>query len=140
MKALNAIIYGKERHCLVHLIIRLIDSYRQDYVPNLSKCAAFELLLIVDKMLHLHEVGRPATASALARSTDIPRSTVQRRLVHLIKSGLIEQNGTYFSMSAPFLNQPMIVDAFRRRVFMVVDVAQTKLSTVGNESNLRVRN
>ena len=140
MKALDAIIYGNERHSLVHLIIRLIDSYRQEFVPNLSKCAAFELLLIVDKMLHLHEAGRPATASALARSTGIPRSTVQRRLLHLIKSGLGEQNGTHFSMSPPFLNQPMIVEGFQRRVLMVVDVAQTKLSTVGNETDLRVRN
>jgi MarR family len=90
MSTINRMIWGKERHAPADLVIRLVQSYRDDYLPDQTRCAAFQLIFLLDTILRLDESGRPVTGSTLARATEIPRPTVQRRLAHLIKKGLLE--------------------------------------------------
>jgi len=62
-------------------------------LPGARTCDAFEMMVILNAMFEVHTAGRFATASALARSTGISRSTVQRRMGELTKLGAIERNG-----------------------------------------------
>jgi predicted transcriptional regulator len=108
-----------ERTAMADLCIRLVQSVGRDYFPGASTCDAFEMLLILHAMFEIHTAGRFATASALARSTGISRSTIQRRMSQLTKLGAIERNGTRFLLSVSYLNKPAILEGFKRRVDIV---------------------
>jgi hypothetical protein len=81
--ALDGIIFWKQRYAIGELVIRLMEGFRDDYMPRVKTPEAFELLIIIEKLLDLHEVGRLGTASAISRSTDIPRTSVYPRLDYL---------------------------------------------------------
>jgi predicted transcriptional regulator len=110
-----------ERTAMADLCIRLVQSIGRDYFPGARTCDAFEMLVILNAMFEMHTAGRFATASALARSTGISRSTVQRRIGKLTKLGAIERNGTRFLLSVSYLNKPGILEGFKRRVDVVKD-------------------
>jgi len=118
--ALDAIILWKQRYAMGELIIRLMESFRDDYMPRVKTSEAFELLVIIERLFDLHEVSRLGTASAISRSTDIPRSTVHRRLDYLKKLGAVERRGSGFLLVPAFLNHPIMLEGFKRRVCMVV--------------------
>jgi hypothetical protein len=109
----------KQRHAMAATIIRLMEGFRDDYLPGMKTWDAFAPLLILRKMGEMHDAGRAASAGALSRSTGLPRTTVQRKLAQLKKMGAIEQHGSRFLMSPPYLNKPIILHGFRRRREMV---------------------
>jgi len=106
------------------LIIRLMEGFRDDYMPRVKICEAFELLVILEKLVDLHEVRRLGTASAISRSTDIARTTVFRRLAYLKKLGAIEKRGSGFLLVPAFLNNPIMLEGFKRRLHRVVRAPQ----------------
>jgi hypothetical protein len=108
-----------ERTAMADLCIRLVQSIGRDYFPGARTCDAFEMMVILNAMFEIHTTGRFATVSALARSTGISLSTVQRRVGELTKLGAIERNGTRFLLSVSYLNKPGILQGFKRRVEVV---------------------
>jgi hypothetical protein len=108
-----------ERAAMADLCIRLVQSIGRDYFPGAKTCDAFEMLVILNAMFEIHTAGRFATATALARSTGISRSKLQRRMGELAKLGAIERNGTRFLLSVSYLNKPGILEGFKRRVDIV---------------------
>jgi biotin operon repressor len=121
----------KQRHAMAATIIRLMEGFRDDYLPGLRTWDAFAPLLILRKMGEMHDAGHAASASALSRSTGMPRTTVQRKLAQLKKIGAIDQHGSLFLMLPPYLNKPAILQGFRRRRDMVGRLPK-KLSETGS--------
>jgi len=121
---LNAVILWKQRYAMGELIIRLMEGFRDDYMPRMRICEAFELLVVLEKLVDLHEVHRLGTASAISRSTDLPRTTVHRRLRHLNKLGAVERRGSGFLLVPAFLNSPLMLEGFKQRVHRVVRAPQ----------------
>jgi hypothetical protein len=110
------LILGKQRHALMELIARYLESARDDYLPGESLSDFVTCILIVHKMHDMHQLGREATASALSRALRTPRTTLLSKLAHLKKTGVIKQNGSRYVLSAAYLNQPHILLGFKRRL------------------------
>jgi hypothetical protein len=110
------LILGKQRHALMDLIARYLESARDDYLPGESLSDFVTCILIVHKMHDMHQLGREATASALSRALRTPRTTLLGKLAHLKKIGVIKQNGSRFVLSPAYLNQPHILLGFKRRL------------------------
>lgn len=68
----------RQRQTLSGNVIRLLESFRDSYFPGVTTWEAFMLLLILHRIGDMHELGRIASASALAWSTGLPRTTVQQ--------------------------------------------------------------
>jgi hypothetical protein len=105
----------KQRHALTESIIRLVESLRDSYLPGIRTWDAFALLLILHRIDDMHAVGRAASASALAWSTGMPRTTVKRKLARLKKMGAVEQRGSRFFISPAHLNAPDGLQGFARQ-------------------------
>ena len=114
-----AVVFGRECNALGELCISLVESIRDDYFPGTPLWEAFELMLLAKKIFDMRAVGLATSASALARSTGLAPSTVQRRLTYLTKLGAVEKRGTQFVMCVPYANRPSAVEGFRRRMDMV---------------------
>jgi biotin operon repressor len=127
---------GQQRYALVEAIVRLTESYRDDYLPGSTTWDAFALVLICQKMLAMHAVGREASASSLARSSGMPRTTVLRRLAQLKKIGAVEQHGRRYLMSSAYLNRPVALQGFKRRLAILRKTAE-ELSNLDISSSLR---
>jgi len=115
----TAVLFGRERNALGELCISLVESIRNDYFPRARLWEAFELMLVTKKIFNMHAVRRATSASALARSTGLAPSTVQRRLTYLTKLGAVEKRGTQFVMCVPYANRPSAVEGFKRRMDLV---------------------
>jgi Winged helix-turn-helix DNA-binding len=126
----NEMLLGPQRNAMAELCIRLVECIRNDYFPGVKTCEAFELIVIVHRMFDMHAVGRSASASALARSTGIPRSTVQRRMSQLKLMGVVEPRGPRFLLSVSYMNKPNIFQGYKRRVDMLEHTPE-KLLGVG---------
>ena len=109
----------KQRHAMAATIIRLMEGFRDDYLPGLRTWDAFAPLLILRKMGEMHDAGHAASTSALSRSTGMPRTTIRRKLAQLKKMGAIEQHGSRFLLLPLYLNKPIMLQGFRRRREMV---------------------
>ena len=124
--------FGKQRHVMVDLMIRLVETARDDFSPGMPLWEFFMQVLIVGKMVTLHERGREASASDLSRLTGIPRTTVQRKLRgELTKEGVVERCGHRWIIAPSFFNRPLAIKGFRRRRYLV-SRAREKLATGGN--------
>lgn len=126
---------GCQRYTLMEAIVTLTESYRSDYLPGSSTWDVFGLVLICQRMLAMHAVGRAASASALARSTGIPRTTMLRKLAKLKKIGAIEQRDPRYLISTAYLNRSKALQGFKRRVAILRKTAK-KLSNLDTSSSL----
>jgi DNA-binding IclR family transcriptional regulator len=109
----------EQRHTLADSVIRLLETFRDDLFPGVATWESFALFLILHRIAHMNQLGRAANASALAWSTGIPRTTVRRRLAELRRTGIIEQRGSCYLLSATFMNHPHLLRGFKRRREMV---------------------
>jgi DNA-binding transcriptional ArsR family regulator len=129
---LEQLTFGKRaRRVVGDLIIELVETCRDDFKPDMPLCEFFMHVLIVGKMLTLHERGREASASDLSRLTGIPRTTVQRKLRVLSKEGAIERRGQRWIIVPSFFNTPLVIKGFKRRQ-VIVSLAREKIATTGN--------
>jgi hypothetical protein len=104
---------------MAETIIRLMEGFRDDYLPGMRTWDAFALLLIIRKMYEMHTAGRKATASALSRAVGMPRTTVLRKLSLLKKIGAVEKYGPHFMLSPKYFNNPRMLQGFKRRAIIV---------------------
>jgi hypothetical protein len=117
---LSSVIDERRRHAVADLLIRLVETVRDDYFPDATMCRAFELALIGTKMWDMNDVGRMASATALSRATGIPRATVQRRLAYMKRLGGVEQHGSKYTLSPTYMNRPTPLDGHARRMLKIV--------------------
>jgi hypothetical protein len=122
---------GKQRHALMEIVARYLESARDDYLPGESLSDFVTCILIVHKMHDMHKLGREATASALSRALSTPRTTLLSKLAHLKKIGVIKQNGSRFVLSPTYLNQPQILLGFKGRLRAMRDSTK-KLTETDN--------
>jgi hypothetical protein len=127
---IRQLLLGKQRQALGEIVIRLLESARDDYFPGEGLVDFLLFVLILVKMYDINELGRLATASALSRSVGLPRTTMQRKLARLKRMGAIQQRGSRFMLSPSYLNNPQMLLGFKRRVNAVRD-APKKLTKVG---------
>jgi hypothetical protein len=128
---IEQVTFGKQRHAMADLVIQLMETACDDFNPGMPLWEFFMQVLIVGKMLTLHERGREASASDLSRLTGIPRTTVQRKLWELSKEGATERSGHRWIIAPSFFNTPLAIKGFKRRRF-IVSLAREKLATTGN--------
>jgi DNA-binding transcriptional ArsR family regulator len=129
---LEQLTFGKRaRRVVADLIIELVETCRDDFMPGTPLCEFFMYVLIGGKMLSLHERGREASASDLSRLTGIPRTTVQRKLRELSQAGAIERRGHRWIITPSFFNTPLVLKGFKRRQ-VIVSLAREKIATTGN--------
>jgi hypothetical protein len=114
-KIIDAIKFGRERYVLADTVVRLTEEFRADYIPHAKTWDAFTLLLILRRMLDVHQQGRESSAVAIARAISMPRTTVNRKLPQLKKLGAIEQQGARFTVLPEFMNAPHLVEGFKHR-------------------------
>jgi predicted transcriptional regulator len=117
---LASVIDERRRHAVADLLVRLVETIRDDYFPGTSTSDAFELALIGTKMWDMLDAGRMASASALSRATGIPRATVQRRLAYMKRLGAIEQHGSKYTVSLTYMNRSTSLDGHARRMLKIV--------------------
>jgi len=123
---LAQIYYGNERCAMANLVLKLAESFRDDWFPGLGTWEA-QLATIMLSMYQIHLAGRSASASDLSRKTGMPRPTVRRKLASLKKMGLVNQYGVDFELSADGLNRPRLLRGFRQRLQMVKTSLQKML-------------
>jgi hypothetical protein len=129
---LEQLIFGKRaRRVVGDLIVELVETCRDDFMPDMPLCEFFSYVLIVSKIATLHERGREASTSDLSRLTGIPRTTVQRKLRTMLKEGAIERCGRRWIIVPSFFNTPLVIKGFRRRQ-VIVSLAREKMDTTGN--------
>jgi hypothetical protein len=129
---LEQLTFGKRaRRVVADLIIELVETCRDDFMPGTPLYEFFMHVLIVGKMLTLHDRGREASASDLSRLTGIPRTTVQRKLQTMLKIGAIERCGHRWVITPSFFNTPLVIRGFKRRQ-AIVNLAREKIATTGN--------
>jgi hypothetical protein len=112
---IHAIQWGRERFVLADTVVQLTEGFRADYVPKLSTWEAFAMLLILRRMLDVHQRGRLSSPSGISRAIGMPRTTVYRRLELLKTIGAIEQRGSRFAVLPEFMNAPHKLAGFKRR-------------------------
>jgi hypothetical protein len=61
-RIIDAIRMGHERYVLADTVVRLTEEFREDYIPGATTWEAFELLLILHRMLEAHQRGRESSA------------------------------------------------------------------------------
>jgi hypothetical protein len=129
---LEQLTFGKcARRVVADLITELVEASRNDFMPGMPLSEFFMYVLIVGKMMTLHERGREASASDLSRLTGIPRTTVQRKLRELLKVGAIERCGHRWIIVPSVFNTPLVIKGFKRRQ-VIVSLAREKMATTGN--------
>ena len=76
-------------------------------MPEATLLETFLYILILRHMWTVHGHAKLSSASRIARSIDMPRSTVLRRLHFMeTKLGAIERRGTRWALRPEFLNAP----------------------------------
>jgi DNA-binding transcriptional ArsR family regulator len=129
---LEQLTFGKSaRRVVGDLIIELVESCRDDFKPDMPLSEFFMHVLIVGKMLMLHERGREASASELSRLTEIPRTTVLRKLRVLLEEGAVERCGHRWIICPSFFNTPLVIKGFKRRQ-VILSLAREKMAATGN--------
>jgi hypothetical protein len=122
--SLTSVIDEKHRHAVADLLVRLMETVRDDWFPDIDTSRAFELTLIGVKMWDMLDAGRMPSASALSRSTGIPRTTVQRRLTYLKRIGAVERHGSKYAIVPAYMNRPVILDGAMRRQLRIVSTSK----------------
>jgi hypothetical protein len=118
----------KQRHAMATLLIRMTETCRDDFFPNLPVWDFFMLMVIIDRIYLQHEMGRAPTESELARVTQIPRQTLHRKLQELVKKwGALTQDGRRYVLKPEFMNSDCMIEGFRKRRYMLL---RTPLKTV----------
>jgi biotin operon repressor len=121
---LDQIKLGRKRYAMAQTVVRLVEGFRADYMPQVKPWDTFALLFILRKMLEQQMSARPSSASTLSRALGMPRTTVSRKLAILRRIGAIEQHGSRFEVLATYMNSPEMVMGFKRRRDMVQSAAK----------------
>ena len=70
-------------------------------------------------MAHLQ--GTPATAYRLAKNTGMPRSTLERKLAHLVRIGYAQRHGRHYYVADHIAGNPQCAKRLTEMLHEVVD-------------------
>jgi len=113
---LTHIKYIDERGSMADMVLKLAESFRDDWFPGCSVWESLQFAMIMLSLYQIHLTGRSASASDLSRKTGMPNATVRRKLASLKKTGYVHQYGLHYELSVDGLNQPRLLEGFRRRL------------------------
>jgi hypothetical protein len=87
---IDAIKFGRERYVLADTVVRLTKEFRTDYVPGAKTWEAFQLLLILHRMIEVDQRGRESSALVGSR-----RLSCHRHATHndATQAGTAQANG-----------------------------------------------
>jgi hypothetical protein len=97
--ALCPVQYGWQRAAHAHTILSILRVARNTYYPHHRLSDVIENIYVSLPVFIAHVAGRPATASQVARSLEMPRNTAVRKLDWLIKEGYVTRRGTKYCMT-----------------------------------------
>ena len=112
---IDAIEFGRKRYVMTDTVVRLTKEWRDENIPGAKTWEAFELALILHRMLEVHQRGREASALDISRAIGMPRTTVLRRLAQLKQMGAVEQHGPRFTVVPAFMNAEHKIEGFKGR-------------------------
>lgn len=123
--------YAKERLVITRLVNALLRSRAKYYYPDLGLSESYEMQLIANAVYVGQIGGRPTGVSEIARQLDMGRPTVRRRLVELVRRGLVEKKGRYYCVISTVLNEPSNIAVLKANVRRV-KAAANELVNLGN--------
>ena len=91
--------YGSQRAAHAHTILSILRVFRSTYYPQHRLSDVIENMYVALPVFIAHVAGRPATASQIARTLEMPSNTAVRKLDWLIRKGYITRRGTKYCMT-----------------------------------------
>ena len=115
---------------LTDLYLRMTDLNTEAFFPpNTTMGDCCELLIIVKTIVNRQVRERSTTLSALAKSIQISRTTLYRRLSRLLELGVVKQRGVMYVLPSESLNTPSAIDHVER-IAAAVEAAAKRLSNL----------
>ena len=116
---------ARERMLMCRLYLGLIRSLNDDYEFAAHKDSASSRSIGIYVFLRTLMCS-PVHASTIARSLQLPRATVLRRLQEMVKHGYVERVGNAYRVTDK-VNIPGLQERLQRRIEMITETAK-KLS------------
>jgi DNA-binding HxlR family transcriptional regulator len=135
---------ARERLLLCRLYVGLIRSIHDDYGAEFAANSDSCTLRTIGIYVFLRTLMcTPVRASTIAQTLKLPKTTVNRRLQEMMKSGYVERVGNAYRVTDK-INIPDLQDKLQHRIDMILQTANelSKLrasdSDAGTESTLAV--
>ena len=91
--------YGWQRASHAQNILGILRVVRNAYFPQYRISDVIENIYVALPVFIAHVAGKPATASQVARTLEMPRNTAVRKLDWLMKEGYVMRRGTKYCMT-----------------------------------------
>jgi len=98
-RPLSPVQYGWQRAAHAHNILGILRVVRNTYFPQYRLSDVVENIYVALPVFIAHVAGKPATASQIARTLEMPRNTIVRKLDWLIQEGYVRRRGTKYCMT-----------------------------------------
>lgn len=95
---------ARERLIISELLFELTQIYG---TPLQRRGISLETIFIIPLLYRASLSNRAVTINSLVKATNIPRTTVVRRLQDLIRHGTIERDGHFYRVTANALERPV---------------------------------
>src|SRR5262245_20407761 len=118
------ILYAPDRRIVIRLMAELQRDTSRHYLSGAGAEESHELTSVMGSVYLADLAGRPATATALSRTTGIPRVTVLRRLKRLSKTGVVECVERRYRVVRAVVNSPESVCLLKRSVARIKEAAR----------------
>jgi DNA-binding IclR family transcriptional regulator len=115
---------------MVQIAYAMVAEARSDFMPDTSVGEFAEAIIIIKAIAEEHLLGEMPTESKLARSTNIPRQTVRRKLAALVERGALVRNGHRYALRPEFYNTPRAIAGFYRRLHTLRAITDTILESI----------
>src|SRR5262249_28893669 len=81
--------YGWQRAAHAHTVLSILRVVRSTYFPQYRLSDVIENIYVALPVFIAHVGGKPATASQVARTLEMPRNTAVRKLDWLMEEGYV---------------------------------------------------
>ena len=93
------LLYGHQRADVCRMLVNITRTLRDCYAPDLALGEVADLMWVLCNVFIGHANNRPPSASKLARSLEMPRTTVLRKLARLTELGLVVRVGRTYCLT-----------------------------------------
>jgi hypothetical protein len=121
---------------LTELYLRIVELNTRAFFPGMRMGDYCEMLIIVKTILNRQVRHRSTSLSALARSMEIARTTLYRRLVRLVELGVVEQHGMMYVLPPESLDTAGAIDTVERIAAVVHETAKKLTNLERSTTNL----
>jgi hypothetical protein len=118
-KVLSEILYAKERYTLADLVVQLVETARNDILPNVEGWEFYQYLLVMKQMYEMHVQNKEVRAMELAQAASLPIWLVRKLIQDLLELRVIEQRTDGYVLSPAFFNSDRMMKGFELRSIMV---------------------